>query len=99
MWANVGPAPGFRAQNPVNRLFPHTRLAAYRRFPRTAFRERSGGAWKDGLGCHSATSKKAAKEAAVAAGLAAVGAVLEELRPGEKNRGGRATKAHDEEAR
>lgn len=47
----------------------------------------------------SATSKKAAKEAAVAAGLAAVGTVLEELRPGEKNQGGRATKAHDEEAR
>ena len=43
--------------------------------------------------------KKAAKEAAVAAGLAAVGTVLEELRPGEKNQGGRATKAHDEEAR
>jgi hypothetical protein len=33
----------------------------------------------------------------VAAGLAAVGTVLEELRPGEKKRGGRA-KAHDEEA-
>jgi hypothetical protein len=25
--ANVGPAPGFRAQHPVDRLFPHTRLA------------------------------------------------------------------------